>query len=295
MAYKCILGFYLFCCSGIGTMAQESPHFIEKLTTTEGLSSNRVNDMVQDDNGFLWIATSDGLNRFDGTEVTKYYYRDSGNALPNNYVYCLKKLPGNYLSMCTQAGLSFYNGNDGTFRNFYYPGHRTLDEYNNAIVQLETDTRGNLWAVSGNCIFVFDAQRRFKKIFASPFTEADATRKRLRYAEKVFPLQGGRVLICLYNGWYVPAVLPARSIAAQADNLGFVQDMAARLAACRYGAQPFTSTHIFKVFDTTFFLPVLSRTGAPLLVMKTATEQSRCFFPLQQVSLCILVAAGSYD
>jgi ligand-binding sensor domain-containing protein len=40
--------------------------YIRKITSNEGLSHNIVNDIVQDDNGFIWIATQDGLNRFDG-------------------------------------------------------------------------------------------------------------------------------------------------------------------------------------------------------------------------------------
>src|ERR1051326_8455357 len=73
---------YTMCTSAQTT----SPYFIEKLTTEQGLSSNRINDIVQDDKGFLWIATSDGLNRFDGTEVTQYFYQDKFNSLPHNYV-----------------------------------------------------------------------------------------------------------------------------------------------------------------------------------------------------------------
>jgi len=35
-------------------------HYIKKITSNEGLSHNIVNDIVQDDNGFIWIATQDG-------------------------------------------------------------------------------------------------------------------------------------------------------------------------------------------------------------------------------------------
>ncbi len=37
-------------------------------TTKDGLSSNKVNSILQDKNGFIWIATEDGLNRYDGYE-----------------------------------------------------------------------------------------------------------------------------------------------------------------------------------------------------------------------------------
>lgn len=186
--------------------AQDPPHYVEKLTTTEGLSSNRVNDLVQDDKGFLWVATSDGLNRFDGTEVTQYYYKDSVNSIPHNHVYCLKKLPGNMLAIGTQSGLSFYNGNTGIFRNFYYSLNNALDEYNNAIIGLELDAKGYLWAASHNCIYIFDEQLALIKIFSSPFTEADALRERLRYTGKMIPLSDGHVLLSLYDGWYIGEV-----------------------------------------------------------------------------------------
>src|SRR5882762_8561375 len=91
-----LLGFHFF---PYAAHAQGIPHFVEKLTVSEGLSSNIITDLVQDDNGFLWIATPDGLNRFDGTEVVQYYHRSNANSLPHNYVYCLKKLPNNFIAI----------------------------------------------------------------------------------------------------------------------------------------------------------------------------------------------------
>ena len=35
----------------------------------EGLTENVVNDIVQDKNGFIWLATNDGLNRYDGYNI----------------------------------------------------------------------------------------------------------------------------------------------------------------------------------------------------------------------------------
>lgn len=181
--------------------AQEVPHFIEKLTMTEGLSSNNINDLVQDDNGFLWIATPDGLNRYDGTEVIQYFYHASSNSIPHNYVYCLKKLPGGSLAIGTAAGLAFYDGNTGVFQDFYHRLNTPMDEYNNIILRLETDVFGNCWAASQNCVYLFDPHHRLKKVFYSPFTGADASRQRIRYADRILPLSNGDVWLHLYDGW----------------------------------------------------------------------------------------------
>jgi len=181
--------------------AQEIPHFIEKLTMAEGLSSNNINDLAQDENGFLWIATPDGLNRYDGTEVTQYFHNPSSNSIPHNYIYCLKKLPGGSLAIGTASGLAFYDDNTGVFQSFYLRLNSPMDEYNNIILRLETDMFGNCWAASQNCVYLFDPHHRLKKAFFSPYTGADASRKRIHYADRILPMSNGDVWLHLYDGW----------------------------------------------------------------------------------------------
>lgn len=54
-----------------------------------GLSSNYVVDIAQDYQGFIWIATESGLNKFDGTEVTVYNTQNSAlSSNELNTVYC---------------------------------------------------------------------------------------------------------------------------------------------------------------------------------------------------------------
>lgn len=46
--------------------AQNAGMRFERLTTASGLSQNTIHKIIQDKNGFLWFATADGLNRYDG-------------------------------------------------------------------------------------------------------------------------------------------------------------------------------------------------------------------------------------
>lgn len=41
-------------------------YVFEHITTNNGLSNNLVRDIIQDNDGYLWFATSGGLNRYDG-------------------------------------------------------------------------------------------------------------------------------------------------------------------------------------------------------------------------------------
>lgn len=52
-----------------------------------GLSNNKVNSVYKDNDGFLWVGTASGLNRFDGNKFRTYYSsKDDNSTLPDNYV-----------------------------------------------------------------------------------------------------------------------------------------------------------------------------------------------------------------
>ena len=89
-----IYSFLLSIClldSGI-TKAQNSADFdqllFHNLTVDEGLSHNRVNDICQDEMGFIWLATENGLNRYDGYEVKTYRYYKGEAEVVKDVVKC---------------------------------------------------------------------------------------------------------------------------------------------------------------------------------------------------------------
>ena len=69
----------------------QAGHFIP----SERFSSGLINDVCQDKYGFIWIATENGLNRYDGYRFMTYYPQQSDStALPSKSVtklYCDKK------------------------------------------------------------------------------------------------------------------------------------------------------------------------------------------------------------
>lgn len=62
------------------TYAQD--RHIKHFGVEDGLSNNYVVDITQDINGYLWIATEAGLNRFNGTDFTIYNKSNSGLSSP---------------------------------------------------------------------------------------------------------------------------------------------------------------------------------------------------------------------
>ena len=74
--------------------AQSDDYNFYKLDNYTGLSHNQVNAILKDQDGFLWIGTMSGLNRFDGysCRVFRKNYNDSSSVLDNS-IQSLFELP----------------------------------------------------------------------------------------------------------------------------------------------------------------------------------------------------------
>ena len=69
----CFSILWVFCIYSIGISQNESAKFnFDQLTIKDGLSNNRVQCILQDHNGYIWIGTANGLNKYDGYEFEVY-------------------------------------------------------------------------------------------------------------------------------------------------------------------------------------------------------------------------------
>jgi len=88
-----------------------------RFNVVNGLSNNYVLDIVQDGQGFIWIGTESGLNRFDGKNFT--VFMENNSRLINNAIHTLLyDSDENMLWIGTKNGVSRYNCTTGRFENF---------------------------------------------------------------------------------------------------------------------------------------------------------------------------------
>ncbi|WP_404402258.1 EAL domain-containing protein [Idiomarina seosinensis] len=119
---------------------------------SEGMTSHTITDLVQDPHGFLWIATRNGLQRFDGLQFEHFLSGGGERYLPSNHIIDLW-FSGQQLWVSTTAGIAYYD----------YPAQRFFrlssfnDRYPDAVVrqiaenfsqQLLLLSDGLLWKVS---------------------------------------------------------------------------------------------------------------------------------------------------
>lgn len=131
--------------SGIGNAAQSLMHFT-RITVDNGLSGNSINDILQDQDGFLWIATKDGLNRYDGYEFKIFRHSpDDPHTLPENWVEVLYLDKQNRLWIGTNNGLSYFDKATESFVNFKHNPDDLHSLGSNVVHSILQDSRGQLW------------------------------------------------------------------------------------------------------------------------------------------------------
>jgi len=128
-----------------GLYAQEDV-FFDRLDVPQGLSSSNVRSICQDQYGYLWIGTDDGLNRYDGYkfEVFKNDPSDT-NSLADSRVerVFLDSEGGVWIS--TRRGISKWNWQRENFDNVVIDFSNSPVSNDEWFWAIHEDRKGNLW------------------------------------------------------------------------------------------------------------------------------------------------------
>ncbi len=88
------------------------------IETKDGLSSDVVKTITKDNEGFIWIGTENGLNRYDGKTIKAYFHHNEITySLPDNTINHLFNTSKNQLLIATDKGFCEYNHNNKEFEN----------------------------------------------------------------------------------------------------------------------------------------------------------------------------------
>ena len=118
----------------------------EHITTKEGLSSNSVSNIVEDKQGFIWIGTANGLNRYDGYRFKQYYHSNTdSNSLVNNSVQRLHCDTRGRIWISTEDGVSCFLPMQNKFFNYSTKRKPPYSLKNNSSVGVYEDAEGAIW------------------------------------------------------------------------------------------------------------------------------------------------------
>jgi signal transduction histidine kinase/ligand-binding sensor domain-containing protein/CheY-like chemotaxis protein/HPt (histidine-containing phosphotransfer) domain-containing protein len=126
------------------------PMYFEHLTMREGLSQSTVNSILQDSQGYLWLATENGLDRYDGDSIREYR-RERGNehGLASDYVWSIAEDAAGDLWLATDGGgVVRWTRRTEQFQQFRHDPLKPNSLVSDAVRTLLIDGQGRIWAGS---------------------------------------------------------------------------------------------------------------------------------------------------
>ncbi|MDB5276323.1 MAG: response regulator [Ferruginibacter sp.] len=163
--FFCLLQLCFFCSN-----AQNQHLQFDHISASEGLSLNNVEAIIQDNRGFMWFGTPDGLNKYDGYRFTVFKTDPADtSSISNNYIRSIAKSKNGDLWVATMGGgVCLYDHNKERFIRYRHNaknGNSIADDNVNSIWEDENE---NVWIGTVNGLDLLNRKQNhiehFKKI-----------------------------------------------------------------------------------------------------------------------------------
>jgi len=153
----CIFNFSFFINAQSGS--NENAVF-QSLTINDGLSQGMVNKILQDRYGFMWFATKDGLNQYDGYHFKIYRHdADDTSSLADSYVETLLEDSKGRIWAGTSSGyLDLFHQSTGTFEHIKMQANQTEPLAPGPLYQILEDNERNIWVLFSGKAFIIHLQ-----------------------------------------------------------------------------------------------------------------------------------------
>ncbi len=145
--------------AGSRAIASQPSIRFERLPLEDGLSESSINDILQDSRGFMWFATADGLNRYDGYAITVYKKDlEDPRSLSNNAIYDLCEDAQDRFWIGTYGGLNLYDRRQNAFVHFRHDPADPQSLSSDHVSCLLSDRDGALWIGTDQGLNRFDPE-----------------------------------------------------------------------------------------------------------------------------------------
>jgi len=152
------------------TLSQNLQYSFKHINISSGLSQNSVVSIIEDDLGFIWFGSTDGLNRYDGYEIKVYkHINDDPNSICANSISHIVKDKSGKFWIATGNGLSLYDPVKNKFTNYFNnpgdPGTLPDNKVQDLIFQNDT----TLWLATENGLSKLNTNNRiFENYYHNP-------------------------------------------------------------------------------------------------------------------------------
>jgi serine phosphatase RsbU (regulator of sigma subunit)/ligand-binding sensor domain-containing protein len=172
-------------------------YLFENISIPDGLSNSEVRYIYQDSNGFLWISTSDGLNRYNGNKI-KVFKNDPNDphSLPNNNCSAITEDSEGFIWIGVFGNaIARFNPKDESFISYPIETRNlfNISEYYDALY----DSKGNLWF--GSTLHGMQKFNRSKNKFE--YTPVEPSNNNAEWGQiyAITELKNGNIIVADYG------------------------------------------------------------------------------------------------
>ncbi|MFV8465510.1 hybrid sensor histidine kinase/response regulator transcription factor [Flavobacterium sp. LB1P62] len=142
----------------------QSQVLFNKINQTNGLSNDRVRSIVKEKNGFVWIGTENGLNRYDGNKI-KTYNKQNSVLSANDISDLLIDHKGKIWIATLGGGLNLYNPSNDKFVTYKNSSSDNNAIPSNELNTLFEDSKGTIWIGTKNGLSFFNTTEQTFKTY----------------------------------------------------------------------------------------------------------------------------------
>ena len=203
----CITAFWVFCSGALyaqDPILRQSVRF-ERISLEKGLSHEQIICILQDDEGWLWFGTKNGLNRFDGYRFKVWKNTSDGaKILPNNKIQCLYQARSGLLWIGTPEGLASYDPKKNFFKRYLpsavLPGRFLIGN----IMAITEDAQNNIWlGASGEGLFKLSPDQQKATPNEARFQHVNlADKNGSEWIQALHTDRSGTLWVCAMSGLY---------------------------------------------------------------------------------------------
>jgi hypothetical protein len=130
----------------IPVSAQSGAIRFENISTEQGLSQSTVHAILQDQRGFLWFATEEGLDKFDGLQFTVFKHDpENSSSLSDNIIYSMYQGRDGTLWVGTSIGLDRFDPKTGLSTHYPQVSGGSTGVGGKLVPAILQDRSGMLW------------------------------------------------------------------------------------------------------------------------------------------------------
>jgi ligand-binding sensor domain-containing protein len=180
-------------------MAQYGENNFTRYTVKDGLSDINITSLQQDNEGYIWIGTDDGLNRFDGAGFKKFYRGSAPLNLLSSGIWNIKKFGNERIGIISKGGLQVLNTKNYTVSSYFIKDSSVISPYLNSAWDA-IELPGGRYAVSTTTGFYIYNDKGLVLKRHDAFTAKDIGSKRILYGRDFFKLSASKYALSVNEG-----------------------------------------------------------------------------------------------